>query len=296
MPMKPCGHTMGTPEMSPAEAVDFFADLGYEAIEFLCLEDYRCAVNPAASALDHRELAKRIRDRGLELACLTPYATDLNAQDPEKYRQQKELLKRSIELASRMGFPFVRVYGGRIVEPDQRPASIERLAAALRECARDAQAGSVVLAMENHYNTLTVTAAETMEVIRTVGHPAVRVLYDQSNITQMGGEDFSQAIALQREQIVHVHVKDIEFKGSGPQGQTGDVSHIAPSVRAVRSRVIGQGVLPWPEIIRRLHEIGYRGYLSVEYSRKWYPEDLPVPGIGLKESVNFLRECLAVLQ
>jgi len=295
MPMKPCGHTMGTPEMSPAEAVNFFADLGYEAIEFLCLGDYRCAVNPEAPASNHRELAERIRDRGLELACLTPYATDLNAQDAEKYQQQKELLKRSIEIASRMGFPFVRVYGGRIVEPDQRAASVERLAAALRECAREAQAGSVVLAVENHYNTLTVTAAETMEIIQAVDHPAVCILYDQCNITQMGGEEFPQAITLQRERIAHVHVKDIEFKGKGPQGQTKDVSHIDPSERAVRSRVIGQGVLPWPKIIQNLHDIGYRGYLSVEYSRKWYPEDLPIPEIGLKQSLDHLRACLGGL-
>ncbi|MBW2146143.1 MAG: sugar phosphate isomerase/epimerase [Deltaproteobacteria bacterium] len=294
--MKPCGHTMGTPEFSPKEAVDFFADMGYEAIEFLCTDDYRCAVSPNAPPAAQAELAKQIRDRGLEPACLTPYITDLNHPDEEEYRKQKDLLKNAVEIAARIGFKYVRVYGGRLVEAEKRRSSLECMVAALRECASVAENNNVVLAVENHYNTLTVTASETMEVIRAANHPAVKVLYDQSNITQMGGEDYTEAIALQKEHIAHVHVKDIVFKTGAIQQQVGDVTHIDPSKRAVRSRVIGKGILPWPEIIDRLHGTGYRGYLSVEYGRKWYPEDLPPPEQGLRQSLEFLQHCLSKLK
>jgi len=293
--MKPCGHTMGTPHLLPEEAIDFYAGLGYEAIEFLCLDGYRCAVSPTAPKSAHLELSKRIRDGGLESACLTPYVTDLNHPDPGEYRKQKEMLKGAVEIAARIGFKFVRVYGGRLVEPEDRRESVDRLVAALRECAPVAQDNHVVLVVENHYNTLTVTAAETAAVVQAVDHPCVKILYDQSNITQMKGEDYAGAIDLQKDHIAHVHLKDIEFKKGAVQKATGDVTHIDPSQRAVFSRVIGKGILPWPDIIRRLHEIGYNGYLSVEYGSKWYPEDLPPPEEGLKESVEFIRECLSRL-
>lgn len=293
--MKPCGHTMGTPEFTPDEAVDFFADLGYEAIEFLCLEDYLCAVSPTAPSKTHRELAKKIRDRGLEPACLTPYVTDLNHPDDNEYQKQKDMLKRAVEIAADIGFKFVRVYGGRLVEAEKREGSVDRLVKALQECAPTAKSHNVILAVENHYNTLTVTAEETMEVIRAADHPAVKVLYDQCNITQMAGEDYREAINLQKDHIVHVHLKDLVFKSNAVQEQAGDVTHIDPSKRAVRSRVIGNGIIPWPEIIKELDKIGYEDYLSVEYGRKWYPEDLPVPQEGLKESLQFIRKCLSNL-
>jgi hypothetical protein len=41
---------------------------------------------------------------------------------------------------------------------------------------------------------------------------------------------------------------------------------------------------------------GYDGYASVEYSRKWYPEDLPVPEIGMKESVDYMKDTIRSLE
>ena len=294
--MKTCGHTMGTPHLLPEEAIDLYAKLGYEAIEFLCLDDYRCAVSPTAALNAHLELSKKIQDRGLEPACLTPYVKDLNHPDPEEYRKQKDMLKGAVEIAARIGFKFVRVFGGRLVEPKNRRQSFDRLVAALRECAPVAEDNQVVLAIENHYNTLTVTAAETVALVQAVEHPYVKIIYDQSNITQMRGEDYNEAIGIQKDHIAHVHLKDIEFKKGGVQQATADVDHIDPSQRAVFSRVIGKGILPWPDIIQRLHEIGYGGYLSVEYGSKWYPEDLPPPEEGLRESVEFIRKCLKDLK
>jgi len=287
---------MGTPHLFPEEAIDLYAKLGYEAIEFLCLEDYRCGVSPTASRSWQLELSKRIRDRGLEAACLTPYVTDLNHPDPEECRKQKDMLKGVIEIAARIGFQFVRVFGGRLVEPKYRRESFDRQVAALRECAPVAKDHRVVLVIENHYNTLTVTAAETVAIIQAVDHPNVRIIYDQSNITQMRGEDYTEAIDIQKDYIAHVHLKDIEFKKGAVQQATGVVDHFDPSQRAVFSRVIGKGIILWPDIIQRLHEIGYDGCLSVEYGSKWYPEDLPAPEEGLRESVEYIRKCLKDLK
>ena len=40
-----------------------------------------------------------------------------------------------------------------------------------------------MLCVENHFGTMTQTAADTARLVREVDYPAVRVLYDQANLT-----------------------------------------------------------------------------------------------------------------
>ena len=38
-----------------------------------------------------------------------------------------------------------------------------------------------------------------------------------------------------------------------------------------------------------LSDSGYDGWLSLEYERRWYPEQLPDAAIGMKKSAEYLR-------
>ena len=60
----------------------------------------------------------------------------------------------------------------------------------------------------------------------------------------------------------------------------------------MRSRVVGDGVLDWTDILRRLREVGYDGYLSLEYEYRWHPDDLPDPAEGFARSARALRDIL----
>lgn len=81
--------------------------------------------------------------------------------------------------------------------------------------------------------------------------------------------------------------------GSYIIGQTGfvssDVSHPKEEERNVVTRIVGEGELDWPGILRAVKAQGYEGWLSLEYERRWHPDDIPDASIGMKQSAEYLR-------
>ena len=92
---------------------------------------------------------------------------------------------------------------------------------------------------------MTQTAVDTARLVREVDHPAVRVLYDQANLTFTHDEPYEQALAIQGDLIGHVHVKDLVFTDPDAPFQAAETARVAASERAVRSRVVGDGIVPW---------------------------------------------------
>jgi sugar phosphate isomerase/epimerase len=64
----------------------------------------------------------------------------------------------------------------------------------------------------------------------------------------------------------------------------------------VRSKVVGEGLLPWAQILARLVSLGYDGALSLEYEYRWHPQDLPEPAIGFAASAAEVRRLWALAQ
>jgi sugar phosphate isomerase/epimerase len=161
--------------------------------------------------------------------------------------------------------------------------------------APEAADAGVVLCVENHFGTMTQTAADTARLVSEVGSPSVRVLYDQANLTFTHDETWQEAFAIQGELVGHVHVKDLVFKDPEAPFRASDTARVKAEERAVRSRVVGTGVVPWPDILEELVRRGYDDVLSLEYEYRWHPQDLPDPAIGFKDSALALRKMLATV-
>ncbi len=82
--------------------------------------------------------------------------------------------------------------------------------------------------------------------------------------------------------LFHCHVKDwiVEDKSKNKK----------------RSRLLGEGELPWPTVLKALLEIGYEGYISDEYEKYWYPKLLPDAEIGMKHNLEYLKGCVIQIQ
>jgi sugar phosphate isomerase/epimerase len=200
----------------------------------------------------------------------------------------------AIEIAQAVGADRVRVYAGSWHPGDRdRGARWDRLVAALRALAPEAAEAGVRLCVENHFGTMTQSAAETARLVREVDHEAVRVLYDQANLTFTHDEAYEEALRIQGELIGHVHVKDLVFTDPDAPFQASETARVAASERAVRSRVVGEGVVPWPGILASLAALGYDDVLSLEYEYRWHPQDLPEPAVGFARSAAAVRAALA---
>lgn len=294
--MRIAGHTIATPEYSLAEAIYLFAGLGLEGIEAICHDEYRSAVRTDSSAAGLRELRRRAEDQGLAFATITPYATDLNSPDERVASAHRGLLLRAIEIAETLGARTIRAYAGKETGGPGRGERLRRLVEVLRDPLEAAAKAGVRLGFENHFNTLADSVRGSLEVVHAMNHASAGIVYDQGNLTLLRAEDHREAVPRQAPYIVHVHVKDISFMEKPPDKTSDRVDTLPADARPVVSRVMGEGCLPWPEILQELWRAGYDGWLSLEYERRWYPEQLPPVEIGLRAGADLVRRILTDLR
>jgi L-ribulose-5-phosphate 3-epimerase len=290
------GHTMGTPDLTVEEALDLFARLELDGAEVVVQDGYRSGIPERDDAALEAVRLASLRS-GVPIEALTPYAACINSLDDDELERDVDRLRRVISMAATLGASRIRVYSGQF-SPDEsavRPAKWDRLVESLRRLGADAADRGIVLCCENHFSTMTLSAAETADLVREVDSPAVRALYDQANLTFTHQEGFEDAIRLQSGLIGHVHIKDLVFTDPERPFVAAEVATVAAEERAVRSRVVGEGILDWQEILRELSRDGYDGDASLEYEYRWHPQDLPPPAEGIRRGAAYVRRILAEL-
>jgi len=293
------GHTMGTPDLSVPDALRLFHRAGLDAAEVVWQDGFASGIPETDSGAVLRETAAVSRELGLPVIGLTPYMSGLNSPDRSTRERDIARFRSCIGDAAELGAHIIRVYAGEFTEDQaargEHAERWTRLVASLRSLGPIAHDHGVVLAVENHFNTMTMTARESAELVREVSHPAVGILYDQANLTFTHSEDFPEAIAVQAGLIRHVHVKDLVWVDRERPFTAAAVATVAPEERTVRSRAVGDGELDWPGILASLLETGYRGVLSLEYEYRWHPNDLPDPEEGFRRGADHTRSILSRL-
>lgn len=293
--MKIAGHTLGTPDHTVPEALKLFARAGLDAAEVIYQDDYTSGL-PIGDAAAAAEAARVADGEGIPVIGLTPYTTAINATDERIRAAAVDELRSAIDIAHAIGANRIRVYSG-AWQPGRKDhaAHWTQLVRSLQELSGSAADAGVVLCAENHFGTMTQTARATAKLIRAVGSPAVRVLYDQANLTFTHDEDVDDAFAVQGDLIGHVHVKDLVFKDSNAPFVASETARVRAEERAVISRVVGDGALAWSTILRRLREVDYDDVLSLEYEYRWHPQDLEAPETGFRRGAEHLRTLLRQL-
>ncbi|QLH20584.1 MULTISPECIES: sugar phosphate isomerase/epimerase [Streptomyces] len=290
--MRIIGHTLGTPEQTLPEALELFASAGLEGAEVIYQNDYRSGL-PVGDDAAAAEAARVADDLGVPVVGLAPYTTGLNHEDPAQRRAALDELRATVDCAHRVGATRIRVYAGSWgADRTDHAGHWERLRASLSELAPLAADAGVRLCVENHFGTMTQSAKETARLIREVDSPAVRVLYDQANLTFTHDEAWPEALREQGDLIGHVHVKDLVFTDPDAPFVASETARVKADERAVRSRVVGDGIVPWSDILRAVKQHGYDDVLSLEYEYRWHPQDLPAPAEGFARAARVLRSLL----
>lgn len=285
------GHTMGTPEYTVLEALELFHEIGLDGAEIVVQDNYRSGIPTHCSEAELKLIKEKADALELRIIALTPYNSRFNDLDPAVQAMEEAEIRRCIDYAAFLGAEYIRIYGGNYAGNDTDPdgKKWEALAQSMCRLGDKAQRKGVKLVIENHFNTMTVSAKQSIELSRKINHPSVGILYDQANLTFTGNEDYREAIALQQDKVYHMHVKDLQFKSGDHAFVSSDVSHPKEEERNVITRIVGEGELDWPGILRMVKERGYQGWLSLEYERRWHPDDIPDASIGMKKSAEYLR-------
>lgn len=271
--MKFVGHTMGTPNLTVAEAIKLYADSGLDAIEIVSQEGGKFWIDAPEELIQeviHASL--RLPDR---VITLTPYYWDINNADEKIRSDQIEGMKRAVKLAKRMGAKYVRAYGGKDTAGGSEEENWNRCVLALKEIASVAEANDIIVVVENHPGTMTRTGKATAKMIHEVGSPCVRALYDPANVMHDTDEDWEVTFEVQKDIIAYVHCKDYYMEGTER-----------------KACPVGKGIVPWDRIMKKLGENGYDGYVSFEYEKRWYPDQLEDAEIGVPECMEYIRKVI----
>jgi len=284
------GHTMGTPEYTICEALELFSRIGAEGAEIVVQDGYKSGIPCECSSSFLAEIKKCALDNRIDIICLTPYNSHFNSLDEKVRNKEIEAIKKVINYCDFLGARYIRIYGGNLAAGDRDNIEMKRkfLIQSLRYLGDLAAEKDVTLVVENHFNTMAISARQTAELISDINHKAVKILYDQANLSFTGNEDYEEAIGIQQQYVSYIHVKDFVFR-EGKSFISSDVSHPKAEERNVYSRIVGEGILKWPEILRLLKKHGYDGWLSLEYERRWHPQDLPDASVGMKKSLDYLK-------
>ncbi len=265
--MKLAFSTLGCPEWSFSDILSAACDLGYNGVEIRGVKSELYAPKIAEFLPENIGRTKAFLERlGLEIPCLTS-ACELQQPGEDVFFECKDY----IDCAAALSIPFIRVMG------DSGPAAeglvdadrVKKTAALL---AAYAEKKGITLLLES--NGYFADTARLAGVIEAVGSPALAALWDLNHPFRFFGETPKTTVENIGPYVRHVHVKDsIEENGS------------------VKYKMMGQGTLPVAECVDRLHALGYEGYFSLEWVRRWQPS-LEEPGIAFALFVEYMRSLL----
>lgn len=268
--MKIAFTTLACPSWTIHETVEAGVRLGYDGLELRLLDGE--VLDPVA---DERKIAHAVqvaREASLPV-CAFDTSCRFNLRDPVDRRRQVEELLAWIRLAGRHGVPVVRVFGG-----DREPgdcASEEEantwIVGSLQQAVPATEREGVTVALETHDDFS--SARRLAAVLAEVPSPHVGALWDSHHPYRMG-ESADEVIVLLGERIVHVHVKDAR--------------RVGPDESDWQLVLLGEGEVPVRQQLEALRRIGYEGYVSIEWEKKWHPE-LAEPEVALSEGIAWLR-------
>jgi fatty-acyl-CoA synthase len=271
--MKLAFSTLACPGWTLDQAVAAARQYGYEGLELRLLDGE--LLRPDLDVEARRRVRALCTDAGLPIVCVDT-SLRIAQPDPAAREEQARDGLAFLELAAGWDSPLIRVFGGPpagTTDAAAREAAIECLA----PLAERGRALGVAVALETHdaFSSSTSVAG----VLARTPAGGAGALWDTLHPFRVG-DTLDQVIENMRGRLLHVHVKDGRRPADG--GPNWELT------------LLGEGQVPMPDILAALRALGYTGWLSVEWEKKWHP-DLAEPEIALPQHAEKLREYLASL-
>ena len=175
-------------------------------------------------------------------------AGDLHGAAETTFKQQADILTRSIALAKQFGTDKVRCFDfWRIDDPAPFRKAIDEH---LRDAAETAGQQGILLVLENEFECNTATGREAARTLAAIPSPHLALNWDPANAVMRGELDAFPAAwdLLPKNRIHHCHVKNARKDASGKIGWSP----------------VGEGYIDWAAQFRALAEAGYHEAVSLE--------------------------------
>jgi sugar phosphate isomerase/epimerase len=242
------------PQASFDEMLALARQYGYDGVEPRIDAGHAHGIEANISGNVRREIQQKALDAVVAICCV---ATSCTFTDPQHYEQQLDMVRSCIDLASDIGSPKLRVFGGQISHGMSREEATNQVAESLEQVATYAEERNVVLCVETHDDWS--NPAHLAEVMRRVNHPAIAVNWDIMHPVRQGGATMDEAFNILKPWIRHVHVHDGLKR-----------------LDEIVLKPIGQGEIDHRRALELLDAAKYDGYVSGEWIN-WEPYETHLP-------------------
>ncbi len=256
--MKIAFSTLGCPDWNWGHITATAKDLGYDGIELRGIEQQMYL--PKAEQFTGNRLEKtkaHLRQTGLAIPCLT---SACYLHDPNFEANLQEGMA-YLELAVRMEVPYVRVLGDSDPAPGDTSFARAQVKEGLQILGKAARVKGITVLIET--NGHLADSRLLADLLEEIDEPGVGVLWDIHHPYCFFDETPETTVARLGKTIKYIHMKDSRF-------QNGIIQYC----------IFGEGDLPIRKVLVALLEQGYKGWLSLEWVKKWHP-NLEAPDIVL---------------
>ncbi len=243
--------TFSTPNLTITEVLELAKRFGYDGIEPRIDANHKHGVEVGISAEKRNEIKNQARDIGVAISCV---ATSCVYANPETSKQNIEKTLQCIDLASDIGAPNIRVFGGQMKV--SREDAIKLVADSLHSVAEYAKQRGVTVCMETHDDWC--NPDHVASVMRLVNHPSIAVNWDIMHPVRAKFATMDQAFETLKPWIKHLHVHDA----------IAGTADLVP---------IGTGGYDHRRAIKLLLTINYGGYISGEWIDWKDPYEVHLP-------------------
>ncbi len=265
--MKLAFSSLGCPKWSLDEIIKNAVAWGYQGVELRGLQDEMFLPKHPELTPENREATRRrFHEAGLQIVALGSSAR-LGVHENE-WQKQLDEAKAYAELAAALHCPVVRIFGGNIPEGMDKDTYFNLVAERLQMLAEFAKPSKVTMALETH--DALVRTADVAAILTKVSAENVGCVWDVHHSVR-AGETPKQSVNHLGKKIVATHLKDSVRK-------EGKIRYVP----------VGQGEIPLIDAIKALRQIGYRGFLTFEWEKRWHP-DLEEPEIVFPHFVTIMQ-------
>ena len=258
--------TLGCPDFSWVDIYTMAKDFKFDGIEIRGLGEniYAVSAPPFTAGQIDKTIAK-LASLHLSIPCLSTGRS-------LKFRDEREQVVKEIgeylRLAEKLSAPYIRLLAD-LDGPVTGEVDDDYVAEVLLQLADMAKGTGVTLLCET--NGVYADTRRLRALLDKVNRPEIAALWDMHHPYRYFGEAPQTTVDNLGGYIRHVHTKDsVMVDGK------------------VQYRMMGEGDLPITEMLDALASIGYEGYVSLEWVKRWAP-DLTDPGIVFPQFAHYMH-------
>ena len=277
MAIKLAFSTLACPDWTIEKVAKQASDLGYHGVDLRTLGVGNAALASDPAQSNPNKIKKNLHENNIEPVCLSTSIV-LSHKDASRGFGGKESLweiQHTLELASQIGCPAVRIFAHEPVPGQSRTDAIKHMATQLASLTDRCMELGVQLLLENSGSL--AKAKEWWWILNVVDHPMIGLCWNVANAAA-AGENASVSVPMLNSRIRLAKVKDTHV---------GQGSGFVP---------LGDGTVGVEQFVKRLLGVGYDRYVTVEWDRFWLPslappeEYLPQAQQRLQEWLNAIAE------